>query len=113
MMNKLKSTAGETITEVLVASLVAVLGVLLFAMMVQSSYRIITGSENKMQEIYAAESAAEEQKSDTELTDISEGATITYAAGTDFSKIGDGKKDFGVNYYGINGNEQIISYRVN
>ena len=59
MINKLKSNAGETITEVLVASLIAVLGVLLFAMMVQSSFRIITTSEEKMKEIYEAESNAE------------------------------------------------------
>ena len=60
MIQKLKSNAGETITEVLVASLVVVLGVLLYTMMVQSSFRIITKSEDKMQKIYAAESIFEQ-----------------------------------------------------
>ena len=66
MIQKLKSNAGETITEVLVASLVVVLGVLLYTMMVQSSFRIITNSEKKMNEIYNAESKIEARESSAE-----------------------------------------------
>lgn len=59
-MNRiLKDRSGETMAEVLVASLVVALGVLLFAMMVQSSFHIVSDSENKMKDIYAAESNAE------------------------------------------------------
>ena len=60
MIQKLKNNAGETITEVLVASLVVVLGVLLYSMMVQSSFRIITKSEEKMKAVYAEESKIEQ-----------------------------------------------------
>lgn len=59
MIKKLKSNSGETITEVLVAALVVVLGVLLYTMMVQSSFRIITRSEDAMTKMYAAESNIE------------------------------------------------------
>ena len=59
MMKKLKSTSGETIAEVLVASLVVVLGILLYATMVSSSFRIITKAEKAMQELYSAESDVE------------------------------------------------------
>lgn len=58
MRKILQNTRGETITEVLVASLVVVLGVLLFATMVSSSYTIITNSEKRMLDIYDAESNA-------------------------------------------------------
>ena len=58
-MKKIQNRSGETIAEVLVASLVVVLGVLLFATMVSSSFNIIQKSEKKMKEIYAAESNAE------------------------------------------------------
>ena len=56
MIRRLKSTSGETITEVLVAALVVVLGVLLYTMMVQASFRIINNSEGAMKKIYDAES---------------------------------------------------------
>ena len=59
MIRKLKSTSGETITEVLVAALVVVLGVLLYTMMVQSSFRIINGAEEAMTNMYKAESRIE------------------------------------------------------
>ena len=60
MLEKLKSNSGETITEVLIASLVVVLGVLLYSMMVISLVRIINTSNDKMKEIYSAESALEQ-----------------------------------------------------
>ena len=59
MMNKLRNKSGETIAEVLVASLVVVLGILLYATMVSSSFRIVTKAEKAMQELYAAESDVE------------------------------------------------------
>ncbi len=59
MIKKLKSNSGETIAEVLVASLVVVLAVLLYTMMVQSSFRIITTSEKAMKEMYETESSIE------------------------------------------------------
>ena len=59
MMNKLRNTSGETIAEVLVASLVVVLGILLYATMVSSSFRIVTKAEKAMQELYATESDVE------------------------------------------------------
>ena len=80
MMNKLKSTSGETIAEVLVASLVVVLGILLYATMVSSSFRIVTTAEDAMQKLYKTESAFEES---TNLSDAEKAALgITEENGT-------------------------------
>ena len=80
MMNKIfRDRSGETITEVLVSSLVVCLGVLLFAMMVQSSFRIVTDSETRMKDIYSAESNAESFASGTP-------GSITYSLSSSSAK---------------------------
>ena len=66
MINKLKSKSGETIAEVLVASLVVALAVVLFAMMVSASFRIINTSERAMKDFYTAESDFESSISQSE-----------------------------------------------
>ncbi len=50
MMNKIKSKSGETIAEVLVACLIAAMGLLLLAVMVTTSQRLIEKSENLYKE---------------------------------------------------------------
>lgn len=78
MITKLKSTAGETITEVLVASLVAVMGVLLYATMVMSSFNIINRAEERMKSFYEAESQLAEQNGEKVLAKVSiEGGSFT------------------------------------
>ena len=62
MIRKLKSQAGETMAEVLIASLIAVLGVTLFAMMVSASFHVIVSSDTKMADYYAVENNAEGQE---------------------------------------------------
>ena len=101
MIQKMKSNAGETIAEVLVASLVAVLGVLLFAMMVQSSFQIITQSDKKMKDIYAAESSAEAQG-----TVIESNKTLTISP----TIVPNQPSEIKVDIYGSK-NESIISYK--
>ena len=91
MIKKLKSDSGETITEVLVAALVVVLGVLLYTMMVQSSFRIITKTENTMKKIYETESKIEAE----EGTGTPKGVIF----GTDIASPGD-KDDSTVTVYG-------------
>ena len=59
MVSKLRSNSGETIAEVLIASLVVLLGILLYMMMVTSSIRIIESAEALMKKVYAAESTIE------------------------------------------------------
>ena len=108
MINKLKSTAGETISEVLIASLIAVLGVLLFAMMVSSSFSIITSSEEKMQDFYEAESLAE-QKTGTPV----DTAEVTVTSTLPVSGFVSGKswKEIPVSLYGGEGVEDVRSYK--
>ena len=109
-IEKLKNRKGETIAEVLVAALVVVLGVLLFAMMVQSSFRIISNSEDKMLKIYDAESTAEM----TGGTPVHSGISVTF----DFSPNGhsyggliiSGDTAREADLYGIEG-ENLYSYR--
>ncbi len=71
MINKIKNVAGETITEVLVATLVVALGAVVYSMMVTSSFRIINQSEKKMQEYYAAQSELEKHSGTVVDTSVS------------------------------------------
>ncbi len=50
--NKIKSQAGETIAEVLVALLISALALVMLAAMISSTYSIIRRGENKMNEYY-------------------------------------------------------------
>ena len=111
MLKKLKSTAGETISEVLIASLVAVLGVLLFAMMVQSSFSIITSSEEKMQAFYEAESIVEEKKIDPIKQDK---VTVKSLIPTVNGFVKDKSwNNILVSVYGVEGVEDVQSYKAN
>ena len=57
MMKKLRSRAGETLTETLVALLISALALLMLAGAVTSATRVITRSKDKMTEYYAADAA--------------------------------------------------------
>lgn len=93
-MKKLRSVNGDTITEVLIASLVVVFGVLLFATMVMSSFRVINSSEDKMQAFYKDESTIN-------MVESGEPMTANLVCGDSFENFikEDGKK-YSVNYYG-------------
>jgi Tfp pilus assembly protein PilV len=54
-MKKLRSRAGETLTETLVALLISVLALLMLAGAVTSATRVITRSKDKMTQYYAAD----------------------------------------------------------
>ena len=75
IISKLKNDAGETITEVLVAGLVAALGVLLFAMMTVAATRIATRGIQRLSEI-----AVVEQQMETKNT-TAKGFNITITIG--------------------------------
>ena len=108
MIRKLQGRSGETITEVLVASLVIVLGVLLFAMMVQSSFRIVSTSEKKVLAIYESESNAESGKG-TVGTAAPVLEYIEYT-GNGFLRDGDFENLGNVTIYG---NKDVKSYKLN
>lgn len=50
MVKKLKSNSGETLVEVLIASLVIALGMILFVNMTTSSFKIVTKAQNSFKE---------------------------------------------------------------
>lgn len=56
-MKKLRSRAGETLTETLVALLISALALLMLAGAVTSATRVITRSKDKMTQYYAADAA--------------------------------------------------------
>lgn len=74
---KLKSQSGETITEVLVASLVVVLGSILLATMVSAAYRMIRNSEKAYDRYLAAQNAAASRGEITYTRTDSSGNQIT------------------------------------
>ena len=54
-LKKLKSRAGESIAETLVALLISALALLMLAGAVSSAARVVTGSSNKLKQYYAAD----------------------------------------------------------
>lgn len=62
IMKKLTSKKGETITEVLVAVLVIVLGLTMLAAMINSSSKLMITSRSYYDEFYKAENALETAK---------------------------------------------------
>ena len=62
-MKKLRSRAGETLTETLVALLISSLALLMLAGAVTAATRVITRSKDKMAEYYAADAALAERAS--------------------------------------------------
>ena len=102
MISKLKSTAGETIAEVLAASLIVMLGVLLYSMMVTASFRILTTAENRIMEYYRSDNAAE-----MGTPVLHEDAPINIEGVDNLIKEGD-TNDISVD---ICGNEDVMSYR--
>ena len=105
-IKKLKNQKGETIAEVLIASLVAVLGVILFATMVVTSYHIISESDRKMKEFYLSESEINAMTRKVGGSNASFELLPKYSGG--FSV--DGSISFPVTVYG---SESIKAYKKN
>jgi len=59
---KLKSRAGETLTETLVALLISSLALLMLAGAISSATRVITLSKDRMTKYYAADATMAERK---------------------------------------------------
>lgn len=79
--NKIRSRAGESLAEVLVALLVATLALMILAGMITSTTSIVKASESKMGDYYA-ENAKLENISGTNTTvtiTVTDDATVTHA----------------------------------
>lgn len=101
---KLKGQSGETLTETLVALLIAALALTMLAGMISSTTRIVTQSKTTMKSYYDKNNMIAEQGT------TGDSATITLAlAGV----TGDGKA-YLVDVYLNNtlGNTPVVSYRV-
>ena len=101
---KLKEPSGETLTETLVALLIAALALVMLAGMISSTTRIVTQSKATMKSYYENNNQVAKQGT------AYDSATITLAlAGV----TGDGKA-YSVDVYLNNtlGNTPVVSYRV-
>ena len=79
MMQKLRSRAGESISEVLIAMLVSALGLAMLAGVISTSVRIINNSKTTMKTFIQNENALEQRESseyDGLLTVSVDGAPI-------------------------------------
>ena len=61
IMKKIKSQAGETIAEVLVALLISSVALVMLAGMIASTTNLVTRSKSKMEAYYAANEILEKQ----------------------------------------------------
>ena len=90
--DKLKSQAGETLSEVLIALLISALALTILANMISASTRMVMNSRERLEEYYAAEGTP------------SAGKTATIACGDD-------SFDFSVTVYTNSlGNKDVYSY---
>lgn len=108
---KLHSSSGETLTEVLVASLVVVLGSILLATMVSASYRMIRNSEKSYDQYLAGQNMlASHGAVQTARTD-SEGATegVSYSETSNESVDVNGSS-YSVDKYTVTVNGQTTGY---
>ncbi len=103
MLRRLKSSAGESLAEVLASLLIAALALTMLASTIATSSKMITQSKNKMEDYYDQNDAMAEQSPSGELT-----ASLSLS-GSDVSLRGD---DLSIGY-SINaevGSTKVISY---
>ncbi len=108
MINKLKSTSGESIAETLVAVLIAAFALLMLAGSVNTSSNLITQSQSKLEEYYSKNNTLVEETTSTK------GVIEVTVSGSGISE-----KWSGVPYYQLTNNESsvlgsknLVSYRV-
>ncbi|HBT96095.1 MAG TPA: hypothetical protein DEB24_08540 [Coriobacteriia bacterium] len=79
LLHKLRSEAGDSLAEVIVALLIAALGAAALATLVLSATTVISKSEAEMEKIYAAELtiAAQQAGSDASITISGSGLAST------------------------------------
>ncbi len=86
MMQKLRSRAGESISEVLIAMLVSALGLAMLAGVISTSVRIINNSKTTMKTFIQNENALEQRESSEDdglLTVSVDGAQIKLTEDSD------------------------------
>lgn len=69
-MRKLRSTRGETIAEVLVSTLIGALAVLMLAMAISVSSKMVVNNRESMDEYYSNSNAIAEGTSDLSYSDL-------------------------------------------
>ena len=107
-LRRLKSRAGETITEVLIATLVSALGMALLAGMITASLSIMNRSREAALEYFESENALETRSDDS----VHDG-TVTLTGASGSVKLTDGAAaDVRVSYVSRQiGKTTAISYR--
>ncbi|MBO4277268.1 MAG: hypothetical protein J5925_02575 [Clostridia bacterium] len=111
-VSRLKSKAGESIVEVLVALLIASLGMVLLAGMINAASQLITKSKNSMDDFVSAENAAAARSGAADA----EGSAELHNSSGDAVKFSDENTGVAVEvaYYGGSGtgDGRVYSYKV-
>ena len=85
-LKKLKSQAGESISEVLIALLISSLALVMLASMISATNNIVSKSKSTMEDYYACNEDLERLKKTEEKTTETESVAITIKpTGTDTS----------------------------
>ncbi len=107
MINKLKSTSGESIAETLVAVLIAALALLMLAGSVNTSSNLITQSQSKLEDYYSKNNTLVEQGT-------SKGTLTATVTGTGISESWSDVPYYELNKDGssILGDKSLISYGI-
>ena len=71
MLAKLRSRAGESLTETLVALLIAALGLVILAGAISSTMNMVRNSKTRMTSYYSANNAVEKKTADNAVSDFS------------------------------------------
>ncbi len=92
LKKKLRSRAGESLAETLVALLIAAVALVMLAGAVTTATGVITKSQNKLDAYYGAAESMTNRTSGTSLTDgititdgTSKNVTITYYSNSEFT----------------------------
>ena len=105
IVRKLKNTNGDTLAEVMIAFLIAMFAVLLFATAIGAAYKILDKADARMNYFYTAgnkaESVSEILKDHTEIQ-VSHDSTVSGLISSD------DLNNITVNVYGT---DDIMSYR--
>ena len=107
MMQKLRSRAGESISEVLIAMLVSALGLAMLAGVISTSVRIINNSKTTMKTFIQNENALEQRESSED-----DGLLTVSVDGAPIKLTGESADKITVSYTNRSiGRKTVVSYR--
>jgi len=115
LREKMRSTAGESLVEVLIALLIAAAAILMLGQSVSASVNMIRNSGRAMEDYYAAANILAERPADVENSSVTSGmASVSITCTWDGEAMPDDVGlDPDVRYYvNLAGGEKVVSYGI-